>query len=143
MNWEKEKRIEYMAFYRAKDRCTNPKNKSWKYYGGRGIKFRFASFEEFFRELGPRPKGFVLDRKDNEGHYEKGNVRWATRSESNRNKRYDTKMMKRHQSIAGKLGGSIGGRNQSLKAKALGNHNRWHAARGVTNPECSLCKETM
>jgi len=78
---------ERLAFLDAQRRCTNPKVKAWKYYGGRGIEFRFTSFDQFFAELGPRPEGMSLDRKDNDGHYEPGNVRWATPSEQNSNKR--------------------------------------------------------
>jgi hypothetical protein len=50
-------------------------------YGGRGIKFLFDSFEQFFAELGPRPKGKTLDRIENDGNYEPGNVQWATPTE--------------------------------------------------------------
>jgi len=63
----------------------NPKNNKYYRYGGRGIKFLFSSFEEFFKELGPRPEGFVIDRTDNEGNYEPGNVQWVNRSQSIRN----------------------------------------------------------
>ena len=78
---------EYTAYYGAKRRCTSPKSKSWKDYGGRGIKFLFESFEQFFAELGPRPEGKSLDRIKNNGNYEPGNVRWATKDEQNENKR--------------------------------------------------------
>ncbi len=78
---------EYLAFYNAKARCTNPKASEWKHYGGRGIEFRFTSFEQFLAEIGPRPPGLSLDRKENNGHYEPGNVRWATRSEQIKNSR--------------------------------------------------------
>ena len=71
----------YKVFHAAKRRCTDPKNKHYSYYGGRGIEFRFQSFEEFYKELGDTPKGLTLDRTNNSGHYEPGNVRWATRSE--------------------------------------------------------------
>lgn len=79
---------EYQAYVSAKRRCGSPKSASYKHYGARGIEFRFASFEEFLAELGmkPTPK-HSLDRKDNEGHYERGNVRWATQSEQNANRR--------------------------------------------------------
>jgi hypothetical protein len=79
---------EWDAFIHAKDRCTNPKNTRWEDYGGRGIRFRFASFEDFFAEVGPRPSPkHSLDRKENDGHYAPGNLRRATPSEQQRNKR--------------------------------------------------------
>jgi hypothetical protein len=71
----------------ARQRCTNPNSQNWKNYGGRGIRFLFTSFEQFFAELGPRPAGMSLDRKNNDGNYEPGNVRWATASEQRRNQR--------------------------------------------------------
>ncbi|HWY20028.1 MAG TPA: hypothetical protein VNX26_02345 [Candidatus Acidoferrum sp.] len=78
---------EYTAYTHAKQRCTNPRCVDWPDYGGRGIKFLFTSFEQFFAELGPRPEGLSLDRKNNDGNYEPGNVRWATASEQQKNQR--------------------------------------------------------
>jgi hypothetical protein len=78
---------EYHAYQHAKDRCENPKNAGYRNYGGRGIKFLFTSFAEFFAELGPRPRGKSLDRIKNNGNYELGNVRWATWSQQNKNRR--------------------------------------------------------
>jgi hypothetical protein len=79
---------ELHAFENAKARCTNPNNRKWKDYGGRGIKFLFTCFGEFYLELGERPSPqHSLDRKENNGHYEPGNVRWATKSEQARNQR--------------------------------------------------------
>jgi hypothetical protein len=79
---------EYQIYQTAKDRCTNPKSQRWASHGGRGIKFLFNSFEEFYAEIGPRPsKNHSLDRKNNDGNYEPGNIRWATRSEQQKNKR--------------------------------------------------------
>lgn len=77
---------EYAAFIAAKYRCTNPNGPDYVRYGGRGIEFRFSSFEEFLDALktednptGLRPSPeLTLDRIDNDGHYEIGNVRWAT-----------------------------------------------------------------
>ena len=78
---------EYRSYTAAKSRCNNPKCIAWKHYGGRGIKFLFTSFEEFFIELGPRPEGKSLDRKDNDGNYEPGNVKWSTQREQMLNRR--------------------------------------------------------
>jgi hypothetical protein len=76
---------EQIAFRDALRRCTNPNVDNYKDYGGRGIKFLFTSFEQFFAEIGPRPEGMTLDRIDNDGNYEPGNVRWATRSQQRQN----------------------------------------------------------
>jgi hypothetical protein len=78
---------ELHIYIAAKARCTNPKNKDWKHYGGRGIKFLFKSFREFLAHIGPRPAGKTLDRIKNDGHYEPGNVRWATWKEQAANRR--------------------------------------------------------
>jgi hypothetical protein len=72
-------------------RCTNPRCSHWDSYGGRGISIHEPwrnSFSEFFQYVGAAPsKSHTLDRIDNSGNYEPGNVRWATISEQNRNKR--------------------------------------------------------
>jgi len=79
---------EMKAYRHAKNRCNNPKDKSYTNYGGRGIEFRFTSFEEFLSHLGRKPgPEYSLDRIDNNGHYEPGNVRWATTKEQYHNRR--------------------------------------------------------
>lgn len=79
---------ELRAFNSARTRCKNEHSAVYAYYGGRGIEFRFTSFDEFFEELGERPTAaHSLDRINNNGHYEKGNVRWATAKEQQNNRR--------------------------------------------------------
>lgn len=82
---------EYSSWTNMKDRCLNPKNIGYGDYGGRGIKVckRWRkSFEEFFKDMGPRPTlKHTLDRKDPDGNYEPNNCRWATPEEQGNNKR--------------------------------------------------------
>lgn len=75
------------AYADAKRRCTNPySDLNARRYKERGIEFRFSSFQEFIAHIGPRPEGCSLDRIDNDGHYELGNVRWATRKQQAANR---------------------------------------------------------
>jgi hypothetical protein len=77
---------EYKAYCAAKTRCNNKNIAQYKDYGGRGIKFLFESFEQFFKELGPKPSKYhTVDRIKVDRHYEPGNVRWATRREQMNN----------------------------------------------------------
>ncbi len=81
----KSKSAEYAAYLNAKTRCNNPNRVQYKDYGGRGIEFRFNSFEDFFAEVGRKPPQHSIERIDNNGHYEKGNVKWATKKQQARN----------------------------------------------------------
>jgi hypothetical protein len=79
---------EFDAYRNARARCMNPAHPLWKYYGGRGIRMRFKNFEEFFFAIGPCPDPkLTLDRIRNLGHYQNGNVQWASRSTQARNRR--------------------------------------------------------
>jgi hypothetical protein len=72
------------------DRCTNENANQFKDYGGRGIKVceRWKSFVNFLADMGEKPDALTLDRyPNNNGNYEPGNCRWATRSQQNRNRR--------------------------------------------------------
>ena len=74
-----------------RQRCENPKHKSYPLYGGRGIKVcrRWKqSFEAFFADMGDRPSPkMTIDRKNNNKGYSKSNCRWATYSEQRKNVR--------------------------------------------------------
>ena len=74
---------EYAIWTAIKQRCGNPENTAWRWYGGRGIsvceRWR-RSFKIFLRDVGSKPSPkHSLDRFPNpNGNYEPGNVRWAT-----------------------------------------------------------------
>ncbi|PWT76402.1 MAG: hypothetical protein C5B59_06665 [Bacteroidetes bacterium] len=72
----------YVIYKLAKRRCQKVDDKDFSRYGGRGIEFRFESFSDFVSATGYRPsKKHTLDRINNNGHYEKGNLKWSTRRE--------------------------------------------------------------
>lgn len=73
-----------------KQRCYNPNNHNYRYYGARGIKVCkrwLNSFENFLEDMGERPKGMTLDRKNSNGNYKKSNCRWADSSTQRANQR--------------------------------------------------------
>lgn len=81
---------EYRIWSSMKQRCQNPRNEKFADYGGRGIRVceRWQVFENFFADMGRRPTSELsVDRRDNNGNYEPGNCRWATRSTQSRNQR--------------------------------------------------------
>jgi hypothetical protein len=70
-------------------RCNNKNNYSYHNYGGRGIKVckRWYIFENFLADMGDKPDGLSLDRRNNSGNYTKQNCRWATQDEQSFNRR--------------------------------------------------------
>jgi len=81
---------EYRVWGSMIKRCCNPKANRYDRYGGRGISVceRWQSFEAFFEDMGPRPSPkHSIERRNNDGNYEKANCYWATWKEQARNKR--------------------------------------------------------
>jgi hypothetical protein len=94
---------EFRAWTQMLYRCLNVRCAHYRHYGGRGITVCarwMASFENFLADVGERPSAdYSLDRKDNDGPYAPGNVRWATPTQQANNRRvnhrltYDGKTM--------------------------------------------------
>lgn len=81
----------YTAYHNMLRRCYSPTNEKYPRYGGRGIRVckRWrgpAGFSNFVTDMGDAPSGMQIDRIDNDGNYESGNCRWATRIQQARNK---------------------------------------------------------
>lgn len=87
----KKRSAEYNVWAGIKRRCYNEKDGNYHNYGGRGITMCdrwFDSFSAFYEDVGPRPsKEHSLDRIENNGNYEPGNVRWCRKDDQMRNQR--------------------------------------------------------
>lgn len=76
------------SWYDMKRRCLNKSRPEYVNYGGRGITVcaRWMVYKNFLEDMGPRPEGLFLERKNNNLGYYKDNCKWATRQEQNSNK---------------------------------------------------------
>lgn len=79
----------YHSWAGMKARCSNPNNTHYKHYGLQGVSVcdRWNSFDNFFHDMGEKPKGTSIDRIDPSGNYEPNNCRWATPAEQANNKK--------------------------------------------------------
>lgn len=82
----------YRTWAGVKQRCLNPKDTAYEYYGGRGIKVCqewIDSFETFksWAELNGYSDSLTIDRKDVDGNYEPSNCRWITQKQQANNQR--------------------------------------------------------
>lgn len=135
------RRPEYKTWENAIQRCTNPNHSSYERYGGRGIRVCEEwrdSFLAFFEHVGPRPSpAHSIDRIDNDGDYEPGNVRWATDREQRANTRRTRRLtfQGRTQSLA-MWAQEMGIRKSTLHYRfvCLG----WSAERALTTPVQSV-----
>jgi len=116
-------------------RCTDPKHKNYENYGGRGIKVCGAwatSFETFLADMGERPAGRTLDRKDVNGDYSAINCRWATTIEQHSNTR--TTVLYSYEGVSKTL--SEWERQLGMKKTLLNNRLAmgWSFEKAITTP---------
>lgn len=79
----------YGVWLSMRNRCADPKDRSYIHYGGRGITVcsRWSSFENFLADMGEPPAGMTLERKENAGNYSPNNCVWAASKVQGNNKR--------------------------------------------------------
>ena len=79
---------EYRAWRQMLARIRAKTGRNYLWYGARGITVceRWLKFENFLADMGKRPPGMTIDRKNNDGNYEPGNCRWATSYQQGHNK---------------------------------------------------------
>lgn len=85
-----QKNKTYKSWQSMIQRCINPNNDNYKDYGGRGITICdrwIKSFPDFLEDMGERPPGYTIERKNNQEGYYLKNCYWATRSQQQRNTR--------------------------------------------------------
>lgn len=79
----------YKVWSSMLQRCENPKSQAWPNYGGRGIEVskEWHDFKNFIADMGDRPKGYSIEREDNDGNYCKYNCTWVVTKVQNNNTR--------------------------------------------------------
>jgi hypothetical protein len=118
------------------DRCTNKQHKFFMDYGGRGITVCdewLLDFRNFLEDMGERPEGQTLERKNNEKGYSKDNCRWATRKEQGNNKRNNVLLAWGGKTLTlQQLAENIGISPSTLFARLY--RHKWSLSDAVTTP---------
>lgn len=135
---------EYQIWADIIQRCSNPRNNKFSYYGGRGINVCtewHSSFENFYRDMGPRPSvRHSIDRIDNNIGYSPHNCRWATRIVQQNNTRLVHRITFRGESHTLREWSEITG--ISLQALRGRRNRNWPLGKMLTTPNIYV-RETV
>ncbi len=125
---------EYRIWCLMRSRCGDETNEDYPGYGGRGIKVCSewqGSYERFIADVGKRPRpGMSINRIDNDGNYEPGNVCWSTQKEQCRNKRSNHMLTHNGETMCLSAWAERGGIDQRLLWKRI--KRGWSLARALT-----------
>ncbi len=127
----------YKIWQAMKYRCLNPRNTAWPGYGGRGITVCqrwIDSFDNFLADMGEIPTGkSSIERKDNDGPYNKENCVWADGYEQGRNKRNSVHLTYRGRTlIASEWARIMGMKPQTITSRV--NILGWSVAKALETP---------
>jgi hypothetical protein len=125
----------YGIWHGMRTRCSNVNSEDYPDYGGRGIRVceRWQDdFEAFAADMGEPPPGTTIDRINNDGNYDPGNCRWATRAEQSRNTRRNRIIeFKGKRLCVAEWAREIGMLPDRLATRL---HRGWPIARALTTP---------
>lgn len=126
----------YTSWQNMIARCTNSSNPAFDHYDRHGIVVwdGWRSFEQFLSDMGEAPAGTTIERVDNEGNYEPGNCRWATRRDQANNRRTNVKFEYRGSSYTlAELARATGRPKENLRARLI-RPGGWSVERAVETP---------
>jgi len=125
----------YRVWQAMIQRCENEEHPAFANYGGRGIAVcpEWHSFKSFAADMGLRPKGYSIDRIDNEGNYQPDNCRWATTKQqlNNTRRNHSVTLFGRTQTVAQWVE-ELGIKQPTLYARL--NTYGWPIERALTEP---------
>lgn len=126
----------YDVWAKMISRCNNPKDFDYQEWGGRGITVcaQWLDFPKFFSDMGTKPEKLTIDRIDNDGNYEIGNCRWATRTEQNRNQRTKKNNKTRVSGVEWSR------KNHKYRVRISANNKRYHIGSFATLQEAKTAR---
>lgn len=126
----------YLSWSNMLARCTNPTNPAYDHYKKLGIVVwdGWRSFERFLADMGDRPEGTTLDRIDNDGNYEPGNCRWATKTRQANNRRTNLRLEYKGNAYSlADLARATGQSKETLRVRLV-RPGGWSVAEAVETP---------